>query len=232
MAMDEAQSGAKPGRRGSGTLFWILALCAALAIGLFVGYRLGDAAGFKQGVQEGLQSAREIAVDSGLIPEEAEPDAQTSRTLAGTISGISGRELTLDVESDQSDPFAASETPQMRTVLIAEGAALIDVAEKTPAELEEEFNAFDAAVAQGLDREPPELETRTPIEFEDLAVGDFVSLTANGDIRSSESFEAVLVERQVSLLIPPPTVDPPLEDEIEPPPGDGPPLPPEEDPIP
>ncbi len=114
------------------------------------------------------------------------------RTISGTIKNVSGRTVTLEIESP--NPF--EDIPKTRMVTISASTKIILQKQKDPAVLQRELAVFDASV-KTLATKPGTPSPMFPSPFQetsgvasDLKPGQSVTITADQNIRDAEAFEA------------------------------------------
>ncbi len=147
--------------------------------------------------QAGFDAAKQLVLDSSLGGMFKTPD--DIRSLSGTVTAISGNQLTLHTQSTNpfDDPALAD-----RTVLINASTTVVKLAQKDPKTFQTEMNAFMKATQSGTSQPatPPEPFTRVPATVADIAVGNVVTVSAADNVKTAKSFTASQIQIQQETL--------------------------------
>lgn len=178
-----------------------VSLLAGLIVGAIAGYGAASLTAPSQkkaelGFDAGYEAARAKLKESGLFV--ATPSE--TNVLSGVIGEVSDGSFTLQATSVSLNPLDAVDAPAMRTVTVSEATEIYRFAEKDPLELQAEFERFnEAADPEAL---PPEPFTRESADFSELKPGMLVSITADHNIFSETTFEAIEVSWQSGPALP------------------------------
>lgn len=131
-------------------------------------------------------------------PEQAAVD-----TLSGTIKSVSGSSFVLDV----SLPNPFQNVPLLRTVRVTDKTTIVKFEQKDSATFRTEYLAFEKKTAKlptgpgsGIQLVPPSPFRQVSGTIADLKAGRSVVVTANEDIATKESFDAVSVQITIMTL--------------------------------
>ncbi len=160
---------------------------AAIAVVLLA---IGGGVGYYIGAHEG---GSETAAES-VAPF---PTPSDIRSVSGTIQSISGNTLTIAV-----DPQTFGADIAQRTVSLSDATSIVKDVQKDPAAFQKEMDAFmkdmgtqkPDKMAAGEPLVPPMPYDKQQATVNDLAAGMHISVYANENIRSAESFAATKVE--------------------------------------
>ena len=140
--------------------------------------------------QAGFNTAKTLAEKSfGTSSADA-------RTISGTVSAVSGTGFTMHVQS--MDPFADPALAD-RMITVGSSTAVVRLVPKDPKLFQSEMDAFTKATQAGGDVSkitPPVPLSGSPISLSDIAVGNFVTITAAENISSLKEFSAAQVQVQ------------------------------------
>ncbi|HEX8946751.1 MAG TPA: hypothetical protein VF829_00860 [Candidatus Paceibacterota bacterium] len=154
-----------------------------LAIGGGVGYYIGA----HKGGSESEKTAENLPF----------PTPSDIRSVSGTIQSVSGNTLTIAV-----DPQTFGADIAQRTVSLSDATSIVRDVQKDPAAFQKEMDAFmkdmgaqkPDKMAAGEPLVPPMPYDKQQATVNDLAAGMHISVYANENIRSAESFAAAKVE--------------------------------------
>ena len=178
-------------------------LVGGLVVGAIVGYGAGRVltgtpisplsdkrGGYDAGYEAATKNAIMKLEESGLLPP-APPGEQETLSLSGTIKSVSKNSITITADLAPPNPLVEIDVPTERVVMITESTKISKLVEKTPEEQQKEFEAFDAAIQAGeAPPPPPSPISQGSLDFDELKTGDIVSVTADHNIFSEESFDA------------------------------------------
>lgn len=162
----------------------------ALLIGLGVGFVadrvfqssiISDQATKIQKLQSQIERAKKF-----FPPEQA-----VINTLSGTIKSVSGNTVVLD--ANLPNPF--TDLPNLRTIRITDDTTIIKFEQKDQVTLQKEYIEFQKKTATGAVSPSPFRQTTGTIA--DLKKDQSVTVTADGDIATKESFDA----RAIHIII-------------------------------
>ncbi len=175
-----------------------------LVIGLIIGagasfafLKASPVATGNDSYQAGFDAAKKLVLDSSMGGMFQTPD--DVRVLQGTVTAISGNQLTLHTQSINpfDDPALAD-----RTVLINASTTVVKLAQKDPKTFQAEMSAFMKATQSGTPQTapPPQPFTHVPATIADIAVGNVVTISAADNVKTAKSFTASQIQIQQETL--------------------------------
>lgn len=155
------------------------AVVLAAIVGV-AGYALGYARG---GTAVSAAYAPKIAALNALFPS-----APTSvDSLSGEVESIQGNVISLNAEPITRNPFVDTDFPLEREVTVATATSITRVQERDLADISLSASSSPALISP---------VTTSSISLGDIAVGETVIVTADGNILNAPSFTATLIEDQ------------------------------------
>ncbi len=131
------------------------------------------------------------------------PEQSAVSDLSGTIKSVSGNSIALDV----SAPNFYQNVPLLRTVRITNRTTIIKFEQKDSTTFRNEYADFQKKTARlptgpgsGVQLVPPNPFRQTVGTLADLKAGQSVSVTANENIATKESFDAASVQITIITL--------------------------------
>jgi len=154
--------------------------------------------------QDGYNAAKKKIDDAHVFP----PAPTEATSLTGTIKSIGTDSIVIEVVIASPNPLDELNYPRERTVTLSSATKYEREISKTPEEFQKDMDAFQkAAAAGGAPVTPPSSIKLEPIAFQNLKVGDTVTVVADHNILPEASFQAteiVLNATAVSPIPPPP----------------------------
>lgn len=198
----------------------VIGVLIGCVIGLLLGLMLGrstapttspanvdQSASYDEAYQAGMDAARTKLIERGYLTETPTEFAAMETTyLAGTVTGVSGNRLTLEIEP--LDPLGDT---YERPVTITSETTLTLLKSKSLEEVEADMEAYTTAMETATDPMDivyPEPFTTQSIQLADIAVGSPVSIEATAVITETGDITAATVEvmdtTPADLAVPPP----------------------------
>ncbi len=183
-----------------------LAIFVSIALTLaffYIGFVAGYSNGVSDGVVSGWLSAKEAVDTTGLFPVIA-PEQQNAIAITATVESVSEGGFMVNADNLNPNPLDMS-TPAKRNVAITADTKLVKRVEKSAAEQQKDFEAFQQALsnitAESGFPVPPITYTETPASLNDFKAGDRIAIEAAENIWSAASFTA----SKISLISSAPT---------------------------
>lgn len=198
--------------------FVIFAGIVSFIVGILAGYVLSGVREFNRGYDSAKQEIAQELQTAGLLPPQEVPETLSARpmqTLRGSVTKVGSESFAVEGTLPSANPLDQPAELKWR-VWVDGSTELVLIVNKDPDELLREEEAHQAKLEGFCDKmqegtltpeeleglEPPETFTEQAMPLSDMLVGASVTVTADENLRDTDSFTAERVEVRTSEAAP------------------------------